>query len=179
MRGPTLPAPPERQRFRRQLLDWYRKNGRDLPWRRTSDPYHVLVSEVMLQQTQTVKVLEYYERFLARFPDLPSLARAREEAVLRLWSGLGYYARARNLHKCARTVSANHGGRFPDQEDALRALPGIGPYTAAAVAAIAFDRRATAMDGNVERVIARLFAVTAPSASMRMTASLVCGLGPG
>jgi A/G-specific adenine glycosylase len=145
------------------LLAWYDRHRRDLPWRarpgETGDPYRVWLSEIMLQQTTVKAVAPYYARFLERFPTVEALAAAPLEAVLAAWAGLGYYARARNLHACARAVVERHGGRFPDTEDALRALPGIGPYTAAAIAAIAFDRRASPVDGNVERVIARLHAV--------------------
>jgi A/G-specific adenine glycosylase len=127
-----------------------------------TDPYPVWLSEIMLQQTTVVAVAPYFNAFLARWPDLASLAAADLDAVLHAWQGLGYYARARNLHACARVVVERHGGGFPDDEAVLRALPGIGAYTAAAIAAIAFGRKATAMDGNVERVIARLYAVETP-----------------
>jgi A/G-specific adenine glycosylase len=147
------------------LLAWYDRHRRDLPWRarpgETPDPYRVWLSEIMLQQTTVKAVGPYYARFLARFPTVEALAAAPLDAVLAAWAGLGYYARARNLHACVRAVVERHGGRFPDTEDALRALPGIGPTTAAAVAAIAFGRRASPVDGNVERVIARLHAVEA------------------
>lgn len=126
------------------------------------DPYRVWLSEIMLQQTTVVTVAPYFDRFVARWPSVSALADAALDEVLHHWQGLGYYARARNLHACARTVVARHGGRFPDTAAALRALPGIGDYTAAAIAAIAFDRREAAVDGNVERVVARLFAVDAP-----------------
>ncbi len=150
-----------------RLLTWYDRHARRLPWRTppggpAADPYRVWLSEVMLQQTTVAAVIPYFERFLARWPTVEALAAAPLDDVLVEWAGLGYYARARNLHKCARAVAEQHGGRFPDSEDALRALPGIGTYTAAAVAAIAFGRRATVVDGNVERVMARLFAVTDP-----------------
>jgi A/G-specific adenine glycosylase len=144
-----------------QLLDWYDRHRRDLPWRagpgETADAYRVWLSEIMLQQTTVKTVAPYFARFLARFPTVEELAAADIEDVLRLWAGLGYYARARNLHACARAVAAR--GAFPDNEEELLALPGVGPYTAAAIAAIAFDRPAIAVDGNVERVVARLFAV--------------------
>lgn len=150
-----------------RLLDWYDRHARRLPWRTPPggslpDPYRVWLSEVMLQQTTVAAVIPYFERFLARWPTVGDLAAAPLDDVLVEWAGLGYYARARNLHKCARAVADSHGGVFPDTEDALRALPGIGAYTAAAVAAIAFGRRATVVDGNVERVMARLFAVEDP-----------------
>lgn len=148
------------------LLAWYDRERRDLPWRAPSgagpDPYAVWLSEVMLQQTTVKAVIPYYARFLALWPTVEALAAAELDDVLRVWAGLGYYSRARNLHACAKAVVARHGGRFPDTEDALAALPGIGAYTAAAVAAIAFDRSAAVVDGNVERVVARLFAVETP-----------------
>ena len=149
-----------------RLLNWYDRHRRDLPWRAPPgarpDPYSVWLSEIMLQQTTVATVRSYFRRFLARWPTLSALAEANLDEVLNEWQGLGYYARARNLHKCARILVADHGGRFPDSEKGLRALPGIGAYTAAAIAAIAFDRRATVVDGNVERVVARLFAVEDP-----------------
>ena len=149
-----------------KLLVWYDRHRRDLPWRAppgaSPDPYPVWLSEIMLQQTTVAAVDGYFRRFLARWPTLAALARAELDEVLHEWQGLGYYARARNLHKCARILVGEYGGRFPDGEKGLRALPGIGAYTAAAIAAIAFDRRATAVDGNVERVVARLFAIEDP-----------------
>jgi A/G-specific adenine glycosylase len=155
-----------RQALAAKLLAWYDENRRDLPWRapagETPDPYAVWLSEIMLQQTTVAAVAPYYLRFLARWPDVHGLARAPLDRVLQEWQGLGYYARARNLHACAKAVSGTLGGRFPDTEDGLRELPGIGPYTAAAIAAIAFGRPAAAVDGNVERVMARLFGVTTP-----------------
>jgi A/G-specific adenine glycosylase len=145
------------------LLGWYDRNKRKLPWRSENgvkpDPYRVWLSEIMLQQTNVKTVAPYYAKFLARWPSVTELAEERLEEVLKLWAGLGYYARARNLHACARTILENHTGRFPDTEAELRTLPGIGAYTAAAIAAIAFDRKASPVDGNIERVIARLFAV--------------------
>jgi len=148
------------------ILAWYDRHRRSLPWRarpgKRADPYRVWLSEIMLQQTTVVTVGPYFRDFLARWPSVHDLANAELDAVLHAWQGLGYYARARNLHKCARAVSADHGGRFPDSEEDLLALPGIGSYTAAAIAAIAFGRRATVMDGNVERVMARLHAVETP-----------------
>ncbi len=150
----------------RDLLAWYDRHRRRLPWRalpgRYSDPYAVWLSEIMLQQTTVTAVKPYYETFLKRWPTVEDLARAPIAEVMTAWAGLGYYARARNLYKCAGVVVADHGGQFPDTEEALRALPGIGPYTAAAIAAIAFGRHAVVVDGNVERVMARLFAVTDP-----------------
>lgn len=145
------------------LLAWYDRHRRAMPWRalpgERPDPYRVWVSEVMLQQTSVTAVKPYFERFLARFPTVGALAAAPSESVMQAWAGLGYYSRARNLHACAKAVANEYGGRFPDTEDGLRALPGIGAYTAGAVAAIAFDRPAAAVDGNVERVITRLFAI--------------------
>lgn len=158
------------------LLSWYDANARTLPWRVSGgphpDPYQVWLSEVMLQQTTVQAVGPYFARFVERWPTVAALAAADDDAVMAAWAGLGYYARARNLLKCARAVVERHGGTFPDTEDGLRALPGIGAYTAAAVAAIAFDRRAVVVDGNVERVMARLFAVEEPlpAAKPRLTA---------
>jgi A/G-specific adenine glycosylase len=149
-----------------KLLAWYDRHRRVLPWRAPpgvrQDPYRVWLSEIMLQQTTVVAVAPYFAAFLARWPNVEALAAADLDAVLHAWQGLGYYARARNLHACARAVVARHNSEFPADEAALRALPGIGAYTAAAIAAIAFDCESTAVDGNVERVIARLYAVTAP-----------------
>jgi len=145
------------------LLAWYDRHRRKLPWRanagETSDPYAVWLSEIMLQQTTVKAVVPYYARFLARWPHVGALAAAELDDVLKLWAGLGYYARARNLHACAKAVVERHGGRFPVGEAELRALPGIGAYTAAAIAAIAFDAPTAPVDGNVERVMARLYAV--------------------
>lgn len=145
------------------LLDWYDRHRRILPWRalagESADPYRVWVSEIMLQQTTIAAVKPYFERFMARFPTVGALADAPSEEVMQAWAGLGYYSRARNLHACAKAVSALHAGRFPDTEAGLRELPGIGTYTAGAVAAIAFNRPAVAVDGNVERVMTRLFAI--------------------
>jgi len=140
----------------RALVKWYRRHGRDLPWRREAGPYEVLVSEIMLQQTTVDAVIPYYGRFLAAFPDFAALAAAGEEDVLKLWSGLGYYSRARNLLAAARAVAGEHGGRLPAGHAELRSLPGIGPYTAAAIRAIAFGEAAVALDGNLKRVLARL-----------------------
>lgn len=148
------------------LLQWYDGHRRVMPWRalpgQVADPYKVWLSEIMLQQTTVAAVGPFFTKFLGLWPSVHELAAAELDDVLHAWAGLGYYARARNLHKCARVVAAEHNGRFPDTEDALVQLPGIGPYTAAAIAAIAFDRRATVVDGNVERVIARLQAVETP-----------------
>lgn len=148
------------------ILAWYDRHRRVMPWRAAAgdviDPYRVWLSEIMLQQTTVATVGPYFERFVARWPTVRDLADAELDDVLHAWQGLGYYARARNMHKCARAVVAEHDGLFPDTQDALRALPGIGQYTSAAVAAIAFGRRAVVVDGNVERVMARIFAIDDP-----------------
>ena len=146
----------------RALDAWFSHAGRDLPWRRTHDPYAVLVSEFMLQQTQVATVIPYYERWLADFPDAAALARAPESQVLRAWEGLGYYARARNLHRAARALAETHGGRFPPDLAAIAALPGVGRYTAGAVASFAFDLPAAAVDANIARVLARWLNLTVP-----------------
>jgi A/G-specific adenine glycosylase len=153
------------------ILAWYDRHHRELPWRvspsaakagKTADPYHIWLSEVMLQQTTVQAVKPYFNKFLSLWPSVNDLAAAPVEDVMAAWAGLGYYARARNLKKCAEAVAAGHGGKFPDTEAGLRALPGIGDYTAAAVAAIAFNRQAAVMDGNIERVVSRLYAIDAP-----------------
>src|SRR2546429_1411771 len=144
-------------RFRRKLLAWWARAARDLPWRRTRDPYRVLVSEFMLQQTQVSRVAEYYPRFIERFPDLATLANAKPRAVREEWDGLGYYARASNLHALARVVSKDLGGTLPDHPDELVKLPGIGPYTAGAVASFAYEKPVPAVDTNVRRVLLRVF----------------------
>ncbi|HEV7406625.1 MAG TPA: A/G-specific adenine glycosylase [Chthoniobacteraceae bacterium] len=153
---------PARDRFREQLGAWFLENGRDLPWRRTRDPYAILVSELMLQQTQVATVQPYFERWLARFPDFRTLAAAEESEVLHAWQGLGYYARARNLHRAARHVVERHAGALPDDSAAIAALPGVGRYTQGAIASFAFDRPAAAVDANIARVLARLFAIEEP-----------------
>ncbi len=149
-----------------QLLDWYDAHARTLPWRakpgEAIDPYRVWLSEIMLQQTTVATVGKYFIAFTTRWPTVVDLAQAELDDVLREWAGLGYYARARNLHACAKAVVADHDSSFPDTEDALQSLPGIGPYTAAAIAAIAFNRTAAAVDGNVERVMSRLCAIETP-----------------
>ena len=142
--------------LRRALLRWYDQNRRDLPWRRTRDPYRIWLSEIMLQQTRVAAVLEHYRLFLERFPDIPTLADASESAVLAAWSGLGYYRRARMLRQCARKIMTEHRGRFPQTSQALQSLPGIGRYTAAAIASIAFSEPVAVVDGNVDRVLRRL-----------------------
>jgi len=149
-----------------QLLAWYDKHRRRLPWRPLPgegiDPYRVWLSEIMLQQTTVQAVGPYFAKFLARWPTVSDLGSASQDDVLRMWAGLGYYSRARNLYACAVTVLRDHGGVFPDTEDGLRALPGIGPYTASAIAAIAFGRQCMPVDGNIERVTSRLYAVEEP-----------------
>jgi A/G-specific adenine glycosylase len=146
----------------RLLLDWYRTNKRDLPWRRTKDPYRIWVAEIMLQQTRVDTAIPYYERFLKKFPDVKALARARVDDVLKAWENLGYYSRARHLHEAARAVVKQFGGTIPEEMGDLRKLPGVGAYTAGAILSIAFGRRFAAVDGNVIRVIARLFAIEEP-----------------
>jgi len=143
-------------RSRRALLGWYDRHRRDLPWRKTRNPYRIWLSEIMLQQTRVAAVLDHYRIFLQRFPNVQALAAASEDAVLAAWSGLGYYRRARSLHRCAQQIVEQHGGRFPRKSGALLALPGIGRYTAAAIASIAFDEPVAVVDGNVERVLGRL-----------------------
>jgi A/G-specific adenine glycosylase len=166
--SPVSKTDPPHSRIRAALLAWYDANARDLPWRvrpaaraagRTADPYKVWLSEVMLQQTTVPHAAPYFRGFTRRWPTVADLAAEADGEVMAAWAGLGYYARARNLLACARAVAADHGGVFPDTEDGLRDLPGVGAYTAAAVAAIAFDRPANVVDGNVERVMARIFTV--------------------
>lgn len=144
------------------LLDWYAREGRDLPWRRTRDPYRIWLSEVILQQTRVAQGTEYYLRFTERFPDVASLAAAPEDEVLKLWQGLGYYSRARNLHAAARQVVERFGGRFPVALEEVRSLRGVGDYTAAAICSAAYDAPCAVVDGNVYRVLARLFDLDAP-----------------
>jgi A/G-specific adenine glycosylase len=146
----------QQRRFRKSLLAWYDSHRRDLPWRSSRDPYRVWLSEIMLQQTRVAAVIERYQEFLRRFPTVEKLAAAREASVLAAWSGLGYYRRARMLHAAAKVIVREHGGKFPASEEGLRALPGIGRYTAAAVASIAFDDPVAVVDGNVERVLRRV-----------------------
>lgn len=161
--SPSRPPPPTHalapEEIRAALLHWFDRQRRDLPWRRTKDPYAIWVSEVMLQQTQVSRVVEYWTRFLDRFPTVEALASAPLDEVLSLWSGLGYYSRARNLHRAAGEIARRHGGRLPDTAEALAELPGFGRYTAGAVASIAFGRAAPVVDGNVARVLSRLYAV--------------------
>ncbi|MCK7610775.1 A/G-specific adenine glycosylase [Roseibium sediminicola] len=155
----------------RLLLDWYDRHARRLPWRvapedrklgEIPDPYRIWLSEIMLQQTTVAAVKDYFEKFCRLWPTVEDLAAAPEEDVMKAWAGLGYYSRARNLKKCAETVASDHAGRFPEDEKTLQTLPGIGPYSAAAIATIAFDRHAAVVDGNVERVLTRLFRIETP-----------------
>ncbi len=176
----------ERRGVRAALLRWYRAHHRDLPWRRTRDPYSVWISENMLQQTRVETVIPYYERFMKKFPDVFALASADRDAVLGIWAGLGYYGRARNLHAAAQRVVDEFDGRLPCEVEVLRALPGIGRYTAGAVASIAFDRPEPAVDGNVVRVLARLYGIRndvkqpqTAEALWKRAAELVRGRAPG
>ena len=166
---PRAAKPPNAHAFTRKLLAWYARTARDLPWRRTRDPYRVLVSEFMLQQTQVSRVREYYPRFLERFPDLEALASARPRAVREAWDGLGYYARAANLHALARVVSQDLDGTLPEDPQALLKLPGVGPYTAGAVASFAYEKPVPAVDTNVARVIRRVFFGRATGNLQRVT----------
>jgi A/G-specific adenine glycosylase len=147
---------PQRRQFRKRVLAWYEAHHRDLPWRANRDPYRVWLSEIMLQQTRVAAVIEHYQEFLRRFPTVEKLAAAREPSVLAAWSGLGYYRRARMLHAAAKVVVREYGGKFPATAETWRALPGVGRYTAAAIASIAFDEPAAVVDGNVERVLQRV-----------------------
>jgi len=149
----------ENKNIQRNLLKWYRKNKRDLPWRRTTDPYAIWVSEIMLQQTQVATVIPYYKNFLKSFPSVRDLAKSDLSKVLKVWEGLGYYSRARNLHRASQIVSNHYHGEIPDQLKDLRTLPGIGRYTAGAILSIAFNKEAPVLDGNVKRVLSRLFAI--------------------
>jgi A/G-specific adenine glycosylase len=154
---PSLPPPAARRRFRRRLLQWYDRNGRDLPWRRTSDPYHILVSEVMLQQTQVDRVLPKYHEWLEKYPTLAALAAAPEQDVTQTWRPLGYNIRPRRLHAIARESVERYGGSLPSDESTLRSFKGIGAYTAGAVLSFAFGQRAAILDTNVARVLFRVF----------------------
>ena len=158
------------------LLTWYNENKRDLPWRRDRDPYHIWVSEIMLQQTRVAAVVDYYARFLARFPDVAALAQADEDALMKCWQGLGYYSRARNLQRAAQVIVSDHGGVFPADYEAIRALRGVGDYTAGAIASIAFGQSRAAVDGNVLRVVARLTAdsrdISSPAVKREVAAAL-------
>jgi A/G-specific adenine glycosylase len=155
-----LPAPAARQRFRRRLLDWYRANGRDLPWRKTDDPYHILVSEVMLQQTQVDRVLPKYHEWLEKYPSLSALAQADQDDVTDTWRPLGYNIRPRRLHAIARESVERYGGELPSDEETLLSFKGIGAYTAGAIRSFAFGQRAAILDTNVARVLHRVFVVT-------------------
>ncbi len=165
------------------LLAWYERHGRDLPWRRTRDPYAIWVAETMLQQTQVATVIPYYERFLARFPTVEALAGAPLDDLLKAWEGLGYYARARNLHRAARRVVEEWGSRLPQSPELLRCLPGVGRYTAAAVASIAFGHDAAALDANVRRVVCRLYAIDQdprrPATQRRLEELALAAMPPG
>ena len=154
---PRARKPPTARAFTRRLLAWWARAARDLPWRRTRDPYRVLVSEFMLQQTQVSRVAEYYPRFLERFPDMRTLARAPARAVREAWDGLGYYARAANLHQLAKHVTRRHDAKLPAEPEELIKLPGVGPYTAGAVATFAYEKPVPAVDTNVARVVRRVF----------------------
>jgi A/G-specific adenine glycosylase len=156
--------------FRSRLLDWYQRNRRDLPWRENRDPYRVWLSEVMLQQTRVAAVVDHYDKFLIRFPNIKKLALARESSVLAAWSGLGYYRRARMLHAAAKEIVNKYAGKFPQSAEDLRTLPGIGRYTAAAIASIAFDEPIAVVDGNVERVIERVVGERLPEKKLWRTA---------
>jgi A/G-specific adenine glycosylase len=181
-----MPPPAQVRKLRGQLLRWYGANRRDLPWRRTRDPYAILISESMLQQTRVDTVIPYYHRFLEQFPDVHALATADLEDVLGSWAGLGYYSRARNLHRAARSIVDDHDGEVPNSPAALRTLPGVGRYTAGAVASIAFDRPEPIVDGNVTRVLTRLYGieedVSTPAVKRRLWAlatQLADGPKPG
>ena len=145
--------------FHHVISDWYKKNMRDLPWRETKDPYRIWISEIMLQQTRVVQAIQYYNRFLIQFPTVFELASASEDLVLKMWQGLGYYTRARNLHQAAKIVANDFSGVFPDDFNSIKNLPGIGNYTAAAIASIAFNKPVAAIDGNIYRVLSRYFGI--------------------
>jgi A/G-specific adenine glycosylase len=157
--------------FSKKIVEWYQVDHRDLPWRNTRDPYKIWLSEIILQQTRVAQGLPYYQRFVKKYPSVKSLARASEQDILRLWQGLGYYSRARNLHACARAVVKIHDTKFPSTAQELQTLPGIGTYTAAAIASFAFDEPTAVVDGNVYRVLARYFGIaddiTTPSGKAR------------
>lgn len=156
-KAPPVPAPPDRRRFRQRLLTWYRRHGRDLPWRKTSDPYHILVSEIMLQQTQVDRVLPKYHEWLAKYPSLQALADAPEAEVTLAWYPLGYNIRPKRLHTIARESVERYGGRLPADEETLLSFKGIGAYTAGAIRSFAFRERAAILDTNVARVLYRVF----------------------
>ena len=164
---PPIAHPATIRAFQRRLIAWYKKYGRDLPWRRTRDPYAILVSEVMLQQTQVQRALLYYEKFLQKYPTAQDLATAQEPQVREAWDGLGYYARARNLQKATQRIVTQHQGKFPRDPEELTKLPGIGPYTAGAVSSFAFHKDAAILDTNAARVLRRFFALTAEQQAPR------------
>lgn len=171
----------KKKKITTQLLEWYRCNKREMPWRQTTDPYHIWVSEIMLQQTQVDVVIPYYERFMKQFPDMQTLAGAGEDDILSAWQGLGYYSRVRNLQNGVREVLASYGGKVPDRQDLIKSLPGIGPYTAGAILSIAYGKKETAVDGNVLRVISRLHAIREPvklSQTLRHITALVQEMMP-
>jgi A/G-specific adenine glycosylase len=153
----VVTRPAHIRKFQQALLTWFDSHARDLPWRQTSDPYRIWVSEIMLQQTRVTAVLDYYARFLTRFPTVTALAQAKEPDVLAAWSGLGYYRRAKMMHKAAQVLVDDHQGVFPKTAEELRKFPGIGEYTSSAIASIAFDEPVAVVDGNVERVLLRVF----------------------
>ncbi len=159
------------------LIRWYENAGRDLPWRNTENPYEIWVSEIILQQTRVAQGMDYYRRFLEHFPGVSSLAASKVEEVLRVWQGLGYYSRARNMHRTASDIVANHGGIFPRTYKTLLELKGIGPYTAAAIASIAFGEAIPAIDGNVKRVISRIYGITADIGSVRGNREIATAAG--
>jgi len=163
----------DNSKIQEQLLAWYAQHRRVMPWRalkgKTPDPYHVWLSEIMLQQTTVVTVGPYFVKFISKWPTVKALAKAKLDDVLTAWAGLGYYARARNLHKCAQIITAEHNAKFPASQEALMELPGIGPYTAAAISSIAFNQPAVAVDGNVERVVSRFFAIEEPLPASKET----------
>ncbi len=172
--------PANLKRLRRALLSWYDRNRRDLPWRDNADPYRIWVSEIMLQQTRVAAVLDHYARFMRRFPSVKALAAAREQSVLAAWSGLGYYHRARRMHKAAKLIVRERHGRFPRTAEEWRELPGIGRYTAAAIASIAFGEAVAVVDGNVERVLSRVFGASAGrDSTWRMADTLLDRSRPG
>ncbi|MDF2449665.1 MAG: adenine glycosylase [Bacteroidota bacterium] len=158
---------PQTHPVSKRLISWYKKNKRDLPWRETSDPYRIWLSEIILQQTQVIQGLSYYERFIAHFPTVKDLAHAPEDKVMKLWQGLGYYSRARNLHATAKKIDSAFHGKFPDNFESIKDLKGIGDYTAAAIASFAFDLPYAVVDGNVSRVLSRLFDIDTPVNSSR------------
>ena len=166
-KDPGFAHPATIRAFQRRLIAWYQQHGRDLPWRHTRDPYEILVSEVMLQQTQVQRALLYYDKFLQRFPTAEDLAKAKEPQVREVWEGLGYYARARNLQKTTQQIVLQHKGKFPRQPEELTKLPGIGPYTAGAVASFAFHKDAAILDTNAARVLRRFFALTPEQQTQR------------